>query len=146
VKIVEITRITDHIVLAFQRLIPQLNAFNPLPTKEELTKITKTSNTILFAAMNQDSENEIVGTLTLVFFRTPTELHARIEDVVVDTKSRGKGIGRALIEKALKRAAQVGAKRVDLTSNPSRKPANRLYRHLGFKRQKTNLYHYRFEP
>ena len=46
---------------------------------------------------------------------------------------------------ALARARAAGARRVDLTSRPTREAANRLYRRLGFVPRETNVYRYRFE-
>src|SRR5207245_250407 len=74
----------------------------------------------------------IVGNLTLVLFRIPPGMRAWIEDVVVDDGARGRGVGEALNEEAIRRAAAAGARSVDLTSRPSREAANRLYRRLGF--------------
>jgi ribosomal protein S18 acetylase RimI-like enzyme len=81
-----------------------------------------------------------VGTLTLVLFRIPTAMRAWIEDVVVDESARGAGVGEALTLAALERAADAGARTVDLTSRPSREAANRLYTRLGFELRETNVY------
>ncbi len=64
------------------------------------------------------------------------------EDVVVDATVRGRGVGEALSQAALERAAAEGARSVGLTSRPSREAANRLYRRLGFALRETNLYRY----
>lgn len=84
----------------------------------------------------------LAGCLVLVMFRIPTGLRARIEDVVVDEKYRGFGIGRALNQEALKQAEAAGARSVDLTSSPRREAANQLYLSLGFERRNTNVYRY----
>ena len=75
----------------------------------------------------------------------PTGVRAWIEDVVVDTSARGKGAGEALTRAALERAAELGAKTVDLTSRPSREAANRLYQRVGFVLRQSNLYRYTLE-
>jgi ribosomal protein S18 acetylase RimI-like enzyme len=67
-------------------------------------------------------------------------VRAWIEDVVVDGAARGRGVGEALNEEAIRRAAAAGARSVDLTSRPSREAANRLYRRLGFEVRDTNVY------
>jgi len=144
VDILEIVEITDEIVTAFQRLIPQLTSNNSPPTKNELVDIAASPATILLAARDRDRDDEIVGTLSLVLFRTPTGLRARIEDAVVDAGARGKGVGQALTLAALERAKEAGARGVDLTSRPHREAANRLYRRLGFEIQKTNPYRFTF--
>ena len=66
------------------------------------------------------------------------------EDVVVDERLRRKGIGEALTRLALERARLAGAPWVDLTSNPARLDANRLYQRMGFEPRNTNLYRYKF--
>ena len=86
---------------------------------------------------------DIAGILTLIIYRVPTGIRARVEDVVVDETLRGKGIGEALVEYALNMAREAGADGVALTSNPGREAANRLYQKLGFKPWKTNLYFYK---
>lgn len=91
------------------------------------------------------SGDTIVGTLTLVTFPIPTGLRTRIEDVVVDDRARGQGVGTALTHAALARAQQDGAKTVGLTSRPSRTAANRLYQSLGFERRDSQTYRYRLD-
>ncbi|MFZ3032178.1 MAG: GNAT family N-acetyltransferase, partial [Candidatus Moraniibacteriota bacterium] len=55
-----------------------------------------------------------------------------VHDVVVNNKFREHGIGRALMKEAIASAKQAGAKYIELTSNPGRKAANKLYRSIGF--------------
>lgn len=135
-----LTEVTDEVVEAFARLIPQLSSSAVVPTKTELQEIA--DNDSLLIARDPQQGGKIVGTLTLVTFRIPTGIRAWIEDVVVDSSERGKGIGEALTVAALKRAAELGAKTVDLTSRPSREAANRLYRRVGFELRESNLYRY----
>ena len=80
--------------------------------------------------------------LTLIVFRIPTGVRAWIEDVVVDETARGRGVGEALSQEAVRRALALGARTVELTSRPSREAANRLYQQLGFVRRDSNLYRY----
>ncbi|MDT8899008.1 GNAT family N-acetyltransferase [Thermanaerothrix sp. 4228-RoL] len=138
---IEIARaVTDDMVEAFARLIPQLSSSSLPPTRQELEEMVNSDASILFLA--RDEDGQIVGTLTLVVFRIPTGRRAWIEDVVVDEAARGRGIGEALTRAALEHAAQLGVKTVDLTSRPSREAANRLYQKIGFVRRETNLYRY----
>ena len=139
IHITEIVDITDEVVAAFSRLIPQLSSSSPPPGPDELSEMAANPNTVLLGA--RDSENgTLVGTLTLAFFRIPTGLQARIEDVVVDEARRGKGIGRDLTNAAIDRARAAGAKAVGLTSRPGREAANALYSSMGFERRETNVY------
>ena len=84
----------------------------------------------------------MVGTLILVVFRGLTGIKARIEDVVVDKRARGQGIGTALIQKALDHAASLQAHTIELTSRSARTAANSLYQRLGFVQRDTNVYCY----
>jgi len=84
----------------------------------------------------------VVGMLTLVTFRLPTGVRAWVEDVVVDSAARGRGVGEALVSAAVELAAARGSTTVDLTSRPSREAANRLYQKLGFDLRETNVYRY----
>jgi len=122
---------------ALTRLVPQLSSAPP-PSTEELDEIVRSPTTVLFVA--RDAAGSVVGSLTLALFRVPTGLRAWIEDVVVDQASRGAGAGTALVRAALTRAAEAGARTVDLTSRPSREDANRLYQQLGFVQRRTNVY------
>jgi ribosomal protein S18 acetylase RimI-like enzyme len=144
-EIVEITQVTDELVEAFQRLTPQLSSSAAVPTREELQDIVSSKASILFAARDPELGGKILGSLSLVVFRIPTGVRAWIEDVVVDTEQRGRGIGEALTRTALERAKQEGAKTVDLTSRPTREAANRLYQRVGFVQRVTNLYRYDLE-
>ena len=67
-------------------------------------------------------------------------------DLVVDSKARGKGAGKALTEAALEHAAKAGARVVDLTSKPKpeRAVAIRMYKNMGFTLYETEAYRYRF--
>jgi ribosomal protein S18 acetylase RimI-like enzyme len=132
-------RVDNDLVVAFQRLIPQLSKSNPAPTKEQLESIVASdSSCILLAKV----DGMIVGSLTLVTFHIPTGIRAWIEDVVVDADARGKGVGEALNVFAIAEAQRQGALTVDLTSRPSREAANRLYQRIGFKARDTNVYRF----
>lgn len=138
-QVSEVTEVSDALMDAFARLIPQLSSSNPPPTRDEVAEMVGSDASILFVA---EHEGAIVGTLTLVLFRIPTAMRAWIEDVVVDDGARGLGVGQALNEAALDRARQAGAATVDLTSRPSREAANRLYQRIGFVERTTNVYRY----
>ena len=133
------SEVTDEVMSAFERLIPQLSSSNPPPSREELVEIVSSPATVLFIAR---VDGDIVGSLTLATFRIPTGLRAWIEDVVVDATARGHGVGEALNTAAIEEARRRGAVTVDLTSRPSREAANRLYQRLGFKARETNVYRY----
>lgn len=138
--IIEVTEVTDELVEAFDRLIPQLSSSNPPPSREFLSQIVSSEASHLLIATE---DGVIYGSLTLVVFPIPTAIRAWIEDVVVDGDARGKGVGAALNTAALTMAKDLGAATVDLTSRPSREAANRLYKRLGFEARETNVYRYK---
>ena len=139
IRIEVATSVTDELVAAFERLVPHLSSSSPPPTREHLERIVDSDCCSLLIALDRE---QIVGSLTLVVFPIPTGARAWIEDVVVDSSARGKGVGEALNLKALEIARAEGAVTVDLTSRPSREAANRLYQRIGFVKRETNVYRY----
>jgi ribosomal protein S18 acetylase RimI-like enzyme len=89
-------------------------------------------------------DGEIMGALTLVMFPIPTGTRAWIEDVVVDEAARGRGVGAALTQEAVRLAREQGARTVDLTSRPSRGAANRLYQRLGFEIRDSQVFRHAY--
>ena len=87
-------------------------------------------------------DTRIVGVATLVPVFIPMVMSGRIEDVVVDRNWRGRDIGKTLIKHLLEKARELDMHHVDLTSNPRRAEANRLYPALGFELFATNNYRY----
>jgi ribosomal protein S18 acetylase RimI-like enzyme len=133
--------LTDELVDAFRRLLPQLSTSAAIPDAEVVKEIVSSPVTTVLAARDDEA---IVGLLTLAVFRAPSGLRAWIEDVVVDEAMRGRGIGEALTREAVRLAGERGARTVDLTSRPGREAANRMYEKVGFRKRETNVY--RYEP
>jgi len=82
----------------------------------------------------------IIGMASIIIYEIPTGKKGVIEDVVVDEKYRGQGLGRQLTQKLIDIAKQNYAKYIDLTSSPSRIAANELYKKMGFEKRETNVY------
>lgn len=137
-----LSEVTDEVVEAFARLVPQLSSSAAAPTRAEIQDMVDSGCSIVFLARDEEAGGRITGSLTLVIFRVPTGLRAWIEDVVVDETTRGKGTGEALTRAALEEARRRSVKNVDLTSRPSREAANRLYQRVGFALRHSNLYRY----
>jgi GNAT superfamily N-acetyltransferase len=138
--VVEVVQtVTDELVEAFDRLLPQLSRNATPPDADALTRLVEWPGTRLLAA---HLDGRLTGVLTLVMFPIPTGLRAWIEDVVVDESGRGQGVGAALAKEALRLAQAAGARTIDLTSRPSRAAANRLYERLGFQLRDSNVYRY----
>jgi len=107
--------------------------------ESDLTNIVDSESTKLFLAIDEDG---VFGMLSLVLFRISTGRKAWVEDVVVDEKARGRGVGKLLTEHAIQVAREHGAHSVDLTSRPSREAANALYQRVGFEQRETNVYRF----
>ena len=120
-------------------LLHSLEAKAPKVKSERLKALLGKDDFKLFVA---ESENgEIAGMLTLTCCSTLSRSKYWIEDVVVDERFRGQGLGRALVKAAL---ASVEEDKDDhviyLTSNPSRTAARHLYRSEGFKEYNTGVF------
>jgi hypothetical protein len=121
----QVDEVSEEVVEAFGRLIPQLSrsAATP-PSADELGSIASSPDATVLVARGGRG-GVILGSLTLVCVRIPTGIRAWIEDVGVDESVRALGIGEALMRRpSALRNAGVGS--VDLTSHPRREPANRL--------------------
>jgi ribosomal protein S18 acetylase RimI-like enzyme len=141
-QIEPVSRITDELLDALTRLIPQLKISTPRLTRDDLAALLSSEAVSLLTA--RSDAGILVGMATLIVYRVPTGVRARIEDVVVDESVRGQGVAVELVERALEIAQSKGADGVALTSNPRREAANRLYQKVGFKKWETNVYFYKF--
>jgi ribosomal protein S18 acetylase RimI-like enzyme len=136
VRIEQVHEVDEWLVEAIAGLLPQLSEARTPPTRAQLAD-TAAHQTLLVA---RDDDGGIVGTLTLVLYRVPSGLKGRIEDVIVDSSVRGRGVGEALAREGMARAGAAGVLMLELTSMPYRESANRLYKRLGFVRKPTNVY------
>ena len=143
IEIVEVETSSKEIVDALQKLLPQLSSNYKTFDYLDLEEIVRSDSTRLFIALDSASENQIIGTYTLVFFRTPLSKIIRIEDVIVDKNRRGQGIGKWMMNHAIAYAIKIGVSKIELTSHPLRIEANKLYQSLGFKKIDTNVYQYK---
>jgi ribosomal protein S18 acetylase RimI-like enzyme len=139
VQVETVVEVSDEHVEACRRLLPQLSSTAGPLGPDDLRRIAGHQAVTLLVARGPEG---IVGMLCLVMFPLPSGLRARIEDVVVDERARGQGVGTALTLVALDLAGREGARSVDLTSRPSRVAANRLYQQLGFRLRDSNVYRY----
>jgi GNAT superfamily N-acetyltransferase len=137
VRIEAATEATDELQHALERLLPQLNPKLPALTAAKLrAAIADPATTVLLVR----DEEAIIGTATVLVYTTPSWVKARIEDVVVDERARGRGVGEALVRRCLEVARERGAEVVELQSARWREVANRLYPRMGFQLRDSNLY------
>lgn len=118
------------------RLVPQLTVGAPEMTTNHFYDLAHDKNTKVFAAYDGD---HIVGLAILATVMQLTGRKYWIEDVVVDQKYRGQGVGSQLIEYIVGSVPK-GSK-LRLTSRPERGTKN-FYLRLGFKPRQTDVYEF----
>lgn len=82
-----------------------------------------------------EADGAIAGTLDLLIVTNMTHGGAPwavIENVVVDENARGRGVGRTLIDEAVRRSSDAGCYKIQLLSNKRRTDAHAFYRSTGF--------------
>lgn len=111
-------------------------------SREELREVAS-NNILLFVRGKKDEgggREPIVGLGSLIYFRQPIGMAARVEDMIVTERCRGHGLGKKLVLELINHGRRLGARYIDLTSNPAREAANALYQRVGFERRQTNVY------
>jgi len=114
---------------------------NPTPINtERLVEICTNAMT----CVARDSNGHIVAMGTLSVRDIPTGKVGLLDDVVVDSSMRGRGIGRLIVKDLMKVAKTRRVSLLELTCRPTRTEANFLYEGLGFKSSPTNRYVIKF--
>jgi ADP-ribose pyrophosphatase YjhB (NUDIX family) len=90
-------------------------------------------------------DGKLIGAGWIFVRQTLLRKQAVLEDIIVDTKYRGKGYGEEITADLIKWAKENGIEVIELTTNPNRVAANGLYQKLGFKLHPTNHYLYNIE-
>ena len=121
---------------AWKPLWDAYNAFygrkGPTALPEEITRATWSrffdANEPVHALV-AESSGRIVGLAHYLFHRSTTQLApvCYLQDLFTVEESRGKGVGRALIEAVYERAHEAGAKRVYWQTHETNTTAMRLY-------------------
>ena len=142
VEIVEVTSWSEEVLQDVNKLLRQLTSTHLNFSEKVFKDILSSDNSTLVIARDRGQEGKIIGMLSFVTFLVPTGLNFRIEDVVVDQRARGRGVGRKLMVFAIEKGKTIGADKIDLTSTGTRVAANNLYDSLGFKIKDTNVYRY----
>ena len=139
-KIVQLKKADASVLADIRHLLKQLSTRIGTATPASLKKMLSRPDIEIWVARDGA---RVVGMATLIIARKLYVTLGYAEDVVVDEKYRGQGIGKALMNKIVERARVHNAERVEFTSNPSRASAIVMYQKLGFKKRDTNVY--RFE-
>ncbi len=85
----------------------------------------------------------IVGRLSVARDPHPASRHVADLGLMVAGAFRGRGIGRALLEQAVRWARSAGVRKLELHVFPYNEPAIRLYEGFGFVREGLRRGHYR---
>jgi ribosomal protein S18 acetylase RimI-like enzyme len=104
---------------------------------DELERIVADPDIAVFISRDQE---HVVGIAFLFMMQKIGKRNGYVEDVVVSSTQRGKGLGRAIMQELITHARTHGLSALYLTSKPAREAANALYQKLGFELQKTNPY------
>lgn len=135
VEILKKSDIDDTVRLQITELYKQLNDnIKQCP----LHQILQEDNHVIFAICS--IEGQIVGIALLATYKVISGHRGMVEDVVVDTAHRGKGIGRKLMEKLLEEAKHRNLDGVLLFSGHHRTAAINLYKSLGFTLRDSGIY------
>jgi ribosomal protein S18 acetylase RimI-like enzyme len=137
IDIREVTTFDSSLVEPIRSLLQQLTSREIAFSEESLRQIISDKASRLFLLY---SDNTVAGMLTLGIYSAPTGRKAWVEDVVVDSQYRGRGLGRQLVQYAISYVRTLSPVTLMLTSNPQRTEANALYRREGFEQRCTNVY------
>jgi ribosomal protein S18 acetylase RimI-like enzyme len=103
-----------------------------------LLEILEATNPITLAYC--EFNNEIVGIASMCTYKVISGRKGWIEDVVVDSQNRGKGIGRKLMNKLLEEGKRKNLSEILLFTEDHRTSAVNLYADLGFKLKESRIY------
>jgi len=135
IELITEKELTIHLQTQLTELYKQLNADL---TQLNLTTILSNHNkTDVVICMDG---GVLAGIAMMAKYKVISGHKGMIEDVVVSTDYRGKGIGRKLMEKLLEQAEKEKLNDVLLFSAHHRTVAITLYKSLGFKLKNSGLY------
>lgn len=119
-------------------LYRQLNAENK---QRPMKEVLESTNNVL--AVIGQIDGKTVGIALLSTYKVISGYRGLVEDVVVDSVHRGKGIGRKLMQRLLDEAKLRGLDEILLFTGHHRTPAIGLYTSLGFEARKSGIYNLR---
>ena len=111
---------------------------SPNKIQLDLEEILNEENQITFAYCEDD--NKIIGIASMCTYKVISGHKGWIEDVVVDSASRGKGIGRKLINLLVEVGKEKELSEILLFTEDHRLAAINLYSSVGFKLKESKIY------
>lgn len=135
IDILTTKEVTDSLQTEIKALFEQLNA---TIAQQALQNLPLDKEQLVLAVCRVDGK--LAGMASMATYKVISGYKGMIEDVVVDSHFRGKGIGRALMEKLLHEARQLHLTEILLFSGHHREAAINLYTSLGFALKPSGLY------
>jgi len=123
--------------------------FNLLEVKKLITQLdssAKVNESSLYKAIINGyisrvyKKGKFVGMGWIFPRQTLLRRQAVVEDMIVDEKYRGKGLGEKILLDLIRWAKETGVEVIELTTNSKRIAANSLYKKVGFWLHETNHY------
>ena len=108
-----------------------------------LRAIRRSPHAAVFVA---ESGAGVVGRLSLARDAHPASAHVADLGLMVAPTHRRRGIGRALLQRAVEWAREAEVEKLELHVFPHNEPAIRLYEEFGFEREGLRRRHYRRGP
>ena len=88
-----------------------------------------------------EEDDALIGFGSLIIHKVPTKGEvARIEDVIIGENHQGKGLGKMLVLRLIEIARERKISKINLTSNPMRIGARKLYESVGFTKINTDTF------
>jgi len=140
IQVLKETELTANLQNQVTLLFRQLNADI---TQRTLKEIMCADNNVLVVVCK--IKNTIVGTALLSTYKVISGYRGMVDDVVVDSAYRGKGIGKKLMERLLNEGKEMGLDEILLFTGHYRAPAIALYKSLGFELRNSGLYNLRLD-
>ena len=136
-NIKRITKFSKNTLRDLNLLLLQLSSRGYQMDSNKFKKVLENKNTYLIGIYDS---NTIIGTATLVSVNQITGNKGYVEDVVVDEKYRGHGLGKKIMFEIITVAKKLKIFRLELKSELYRTAGNNLYQNLGFKKIEANVY------
>lgn len=143
-EIVRLTEATQDAAADISKLLSELRELNPDQHQTTLAEVQAViADKNIFCLVVKDG-SRIVGMATLFVMQKFGKRIGHVEDVVISSEYRGKGLGETLMHEIITTAKSQNIDTLNLTSRPVRVAANKLYKKLGFEIKETNFYRMKF--
>ena len=137
---IEIVQLKDATQKAVDELVVlgrELHSDERTMTLAALEELVHDDTAILMVVKDDD---RIIGMATLYSILKIGKHNSLVEDVIVDSRYRGQGLGEKLVRTLIDAGKARGITSVTLTSRPERVAAHKLYEKIGFVMKETDVF------